>query len=201
MPSRKSVDNLVAKSFSLLQKDFIVIGKERVPSFVAWPIIMFLVGVVVTVAFLASRSGTLEQGLAAESLISVQDILKQKTEELTGAVKSDSSRVRAIVRDRSVLVKKLISENPQGVIDNELGDDIKNLLPVDVQGDIERKVRDTGTIDVLHIDDFEKKKSRYEIHFTSSTNNQVYTLHMPDQSQIPLSEDFVTIHGLALDTS
>src|SRR3989338_10754425 len=65
MPSQKPIDNLIVKSLSLLQQDFLVIGKERVPSFVAWPIIMFLVGVVVTVAFLASRSGTLEEGYAA----------------------------------------------------------------------------------------------------------------------------------------
>src|SRR3989344_4672901 len=65
MRSQKPVDNLIAKSLALLQQDFVVIGKERVPALVAWPIIMFLVGVIVTVAFLASRSGTLEGGYAA----------------------------------------------------------------------------------------------------------------------------------------
>ena len=61
---QKPIDNLIARSLSLLKQDFLVIGKERVPSFVAWPIIMFLVGVVVAVAFLASRSGTLEGSFA-----------------------------------------------------------------------------------------------------------------------------------------
>ncbi len=50
---------------SVLQKEYVVIGKERVPSLVAWPVIMFLVGGVATVALLASRSGTLEGGYAA----------------------------------------------------------------------------------------------------------------------------------------
>ncbi len=65
MSSKKPVDKFISRSLSLLQRDFIVIGKERVPSFVAWPVMMFLAGVVVTVAFLASRSGTLQGGYAA----------------------------------------------------------------------------------------------------------------------------------------
>ncbi len=60
-------DDLASKSLNFLQNDFIVIGKTRVRSWEAWVIIGFLVGVTVTGAWFASRSGGFTEGIAAAS--------------------------------------------------------------------------------------------------------------------------------------
>ncbi len=89
--SRRSIDTFVERATCILQKEHIVIGKERVPSFVAWPIIMFLVGVVVAAAFLASRSGTLEEGYAAAAAPTIGLVGHWKFDEGSGTQTADAT--------------------------------------------------------------------------------------------------------------
>lgn len=79
--SQKPIDTFVERAREALQEDFLVIGKERVPAFVAWPVMMFLVGVVVTVALLASRMGAFEGALAVEEdTITPPSLIKENSD-------------------------------------------------------------------------------------------------------------------------
>ncbi len=94
-------DFYVKKSVQFLQKDFIVVGKERVPAFVAWPVIMFLAGVVVAVAFLASRSGMLESSQAATAI--EQKLEKSATSKIQAA-KKKKDKILAIAQKQGFVV-------------------------------------------------------------------------------------------------
>lgn len=66
MSSQKPIEKFITRSLALLKRDFIIVGKNRVPTAIAWPIIAFLAGVTLTLAFLSSRSGALQEGYALE---------------------------------------------------------------------------------------------------------------------------------------
>jgi len=67
MTPDRPIDGFVKRSQNILQKEYLVIGKRRISSFTAWAVIAFFIGITIAVAFLASRSGTLEGGQAARA--------------------------------------------------------------------------------------------------------------------------------------
>lgn len=87
MASSRSVDNFVHRTRDLLEREYIVIGTQRVSSWVAWPLIMFLLGITVSATFVASRDATLQGGSAAEPGL----VAHWRFDETSGTLVSDSS--------------------------------------------------------------------------------------------------------------
>mgnify|MGYP001579853853 CR=1 FL=1 len=62
-------DSFSQKIPPILFKEYITIGERRVSSVLSWSIIAFTLGIIVTTALLASRSGTLEQTKAFDDTL------------------------------------------------------------------------------------------------------------------------------------
>lgn len=69
MNQQRPIDRFVHRTSNVLQTEYVVIGKQRVSSLFAWSLITFFVGVTVTSAFLASRSGAFEGTYAATTQV------------------------------------------------------------------------------------------------------------------------------------
>lgn len=87
MSPEPRIDKSVSSVIKILQQDFIVVGKERVHPFVSWAVIAFFAGVTITLAFLVSRTGTFQQGQAAQNGL----VLHWTFDESDGILISDTS--------------------------------------------------------------------------------------------------------------
>lgn len=63
----RPIDTFVKRSMETMQKEYLVIGKTRVSRFTSWTVLAFFLGMTLTIGFLASRTGTLEQSEAARA--------------------------------------------------------------------------------------------------------------------------------------
>jgi len=136
-----------------------------------------------------------QQDLTATPEFKVQG---EKTKKDKKDKKEDiEKRMVDISRQRKGKLLSVIEKRPDLVLQYQISKDIREKLPASVQANIEEEVDLTGSLEVLHEDDFKNQKSR-EYYFLN-LNNKRYSLHTSDSFTPPLSGSKVRVTGVKLD--
>lgn len=107
------------------------------------------------------------------------------------------ANLTSAVKQRKILVKELMKENPRAFLVTAIKRNQRSLLPVNIQKDIEQETVITAKIEVLHIDDFENpKNSRFE--YTLRTKDAKLNFYPTDELYL-VSGAEVKINGFQLD--
>lgn len=101
------------------------------------------------------------------------------------------------VRQRKILIKELMKENPRAFLATALRKNQRSSLPQDIQKDIEQETVITAKIEVLHIDDFENpENSRFEYFLQTK---DIKLNFYPTEGLYLVSGAEVKINGFQLD--
>lgn len=118
-------------------------------------------------------------------------------QEARNLVVVDKSRVR------KELMKKLAIENPQEFLLNALPSRVTDSFPSIIKDNMEKQVKFSGKLVILHLDDFKGKKDKYvyQIQQLDKDNKVVktYTLHFAKAIPSALTDSKVKIEGYVLD--
>lgn len=126
--------------------------------------------------------------------VAIPNKSSQDISELTSGLLSPNGREFAMKRKQRM--SALIESNPQEFLSNTLTEYQRSQMPPEVQEYIEKETTLFTTVDVLHSDDFEKKKSEYK-YFVSSGNKKL-ELHLAGKTRL-LPGAKVKIKGFRLD--
>jgi len=126
----RPADKLVKRSLELLKGDFVVVGKRRVSLFTLSLVGMFVVGAVAAFALLASRSGTLEETLAASDYTEDTAYIESEDAVPTFSIRTqetkESQKIREVSGKATKLAKRI--KNEAGVTRTASIADMRELL-------------------------------------------------------------------------
>jgi len=108
-----------------------------------------------------------------------------------------TAKLKNISKTRKVKMLYLIEKNPRAALKLAIPKKTKTTFPAQVQKDIEEPVDLKGTLEILHEDDFENKKSKD--YYYLKTPTQRFSLHTSDQHPSLLSSSKVRVIGIKLD--
>ena len=223
MDPLRPADKLVKHSLDLLKGNFVVIGKKRVSLFTLTLIGMFVVGMVVAFALLASRSGTFEKTLAMEedtAYIESEDVfptfsiraqetteskkirevsgkaikLAKKVKNEVGATRTTSiTAMRKLLRERSNLLSTLLKNDPATAFMELFPETVLADLPEEVKREAEQPVVLEATLEVIHKDDFEKRTDEFQ--YFLRQENKRYSFYPVGSSQPLMPSSRVRVKG------
>ncbi|MEK7518096.1 MAG: Ig-like domain-containing protein, partial [Patescibacteria group bacterium] len=121
--------------------------------------------------------------------------LKAKTAEEKSPILQEMEQASL---DRKSRMLGLMIKDPKKANELALSESERLSLPKEIQDRIERKVEVEGEIEVLHQDDFENGKSRFE-YFLRTPDRRDYSLFLSDTSVPLVSQAKVRVKGIALD--
>lgn len=101
--------------------------------------------------------------------------------------------------DRRKSMLALMKEDPSKANELALSQDEKASLPKDIHSLVEESIETEGTLEVLHIDDFdEPDKSTFQF-FLNAKDGKRYNLHLSSVSKGLVSGTKVSLKGIALE--
>ncbi len=106
------------------------------------------------------------------------------------------SQMEDIAKSRKERLSSIAEENPAKVLRVAYPDKVKDNLPKKVQSSIEEKVKLTGSLEVLQIDDFENNKG--ELKYFLKTKKKRFSLHSEDKFPEYPSGTNVEVSGVAV---
>ena len=139
-----------------------------------------------------------QQDLTATQEAQVQGEKTKKDKKDKKEKKEDiEKRMVDISKQRKEKLLSVIEKRPDLILQYRISKDIRDKLPPSVRDNIEEEIDLTGSLEVLHEDDFENQKSR-EFYFLK-LQNQRLSLHTADPFSPPLSGSKVRVTGVKLD--
>ncbi|MCH8821292.1 hypothetical protein IID23_02090 [Patescibacteria group bacterium] len=101
-----------------------------------------------------------------------------------------------IAKDRENLLSSLIEKDPEEVLKVSIPETVKDELPIKIQSYLENNVELKGALEVLHIDDFDKKEGEF-LHFLQ-TKKKKYSLYSEEPLPNFISGTNVEVSGVAI---
>lgn len=101
-----------------------------------------------------------------------------------------------LARTRQALLLKEIPKNPEILIENQLSEDTLSKLPAKASAFVERRVDESGVMDITHIDGFKDKKS-LNIYKFKGQNSGTLDVYFPYGNNF-VNETSLEIKGLLL---
>lgn len=105
-----------------------------------------------------------------------------------------------ISKERKEKLISLMRENPKKALEIVIDEQVRDNLPLEVQGNIEEKVEQEGTLNVMHTDDFENpENSKYFYYLVDENFNKVNIY--PSENLNLISNTQVRLKGYQLENN
>ncbi len=192
------------------QKLFSPIYKKRYLSLLFIAVLIGVIALVVSFTQQRQTSDTkAQQGndritkLTDELIQSTEPVSPNPLSTLFGQNKPGQKDLVSIATEREQLLLQEIKTNPQVLLQNRISEATRAKLPPDVKTHIETDKQTTGTLTILHLDNFAEKKDAYVYLLDSaeeSGNNDTYTLYFTQklQEQPLVTDATISTEGVAL---
>ena len=137
----------------------------------------------------------LNEELRAEGNISD----KTKSRSVIGSKVANKEKIMAAAKERKTKLKNLMKQDPRAFLKKSLQKAERETLAKDYGSVLESEKEVTGTLQVLHLDDFNNEENS-EFVYMLETADEVYEL-FPTKNVEVASGSTVTVQGIALDNS
>jgi hypothetical protein len=121
-------------------------------------------------------------------------------ENLRGETSANTSTLRQLryaVSERGKKLVAVIANDPGLVLKVSLPDDIRERFPKELQSQLEQKVELEGELQVLHVDDFDNRKS-FESYQLKTKDNQLFNIAFADKKPQLLTGSRVQLKGVKI---
>ncbi len=124
--------------------------------------------------------------------------INSRIEETQDPIEKDKYlvEIKKVARERESKMIELMEDNPQMANKLAITQEERIKLPIEIQGSIERSIEVDGTLDIIHEDYIDIKKSTYR-YFLNLSNNKRYNLYF--EQKLPLvSNTKIKTKGIVL---